>query len=152
MTLIVLSVAVLLHVQVMRFRFERPTQWLHSEATVHQAFLLLPKQQMWNADQKKKQLFANYAFPLYGLTWSMEHQSGTHAHFKKELESTQKFACKVITRNWDKGYEELLDTTNLQIESCTSNCAPYTKLCTISLIFLVYLKSLRVAEIWNMCS
>ena len=54
MTLIVLSVAVLLHVQVMRFRFERPTQWLHSEATVHQAFLLLPKQQMWNADQKKK--------------------------------------------------------------------------------------------------
>ena len=102
--------------------------------------------------KKKKKLFANYAFPLYGLTWSMEHQSGTHAHFKKELESTQKFACKVITRNWDKGYDELLDTTNLQIESCTSNCAPYTKLCTISLIFLVYLKSLRVAEIWNMCS
>ena len=70
--------------------------------------------------KKKKKLFANYVFPLYGLTWSMEHQSGTHAHFKKELESTQKFACKVITRNWDKGYDELLDTTNLQIESCTS--------------------------------
>ena len=45
---------------------------------------------------------------------------------QKELESTQKFACKVITRNWDKGYDELLDTTNLQIESCTSNCAPYS--------------------------
>ena len=66
-------------------------------------------------------------------------------HFRKDLESTQKYACKVITRNWDKGYDELLDTINLQIESCTSNCTPFTKLCTICLIFLVYLKSLRVS-------
>ena len=64
MTLIVLSVAVLLHVQVMRFRFERPTQWLHSEATVHQAFLLLPKQQMWNADQKKKKTFCQLCISI----------------------------------------------------------------------------------------
>ena len=37
-------------------------------------------------------------------------------HLKKDqdlLESTQKFACKMITKHWDKGYNELLYMTNL---------------------------------------
>ena len=29
------------------------------------------------------------------------------------LESTQKIAYKMITKNWDKGYDELLNVTNL---------------------------------------
>ena len=31
-------------------------------------------------------------------------------HLKKDqdlIESTQKFACKMTTKNWDKGYDEL---------------------------------------------
>ena len=37
-------------------------------------------------------------------------------HLKKDqdlLESTQKFACKMITKHWDKSYNELLYMTNL---------------------------------------
>ena len=29
------------------------------------------------------------------------------------LESTQKFACKLMTKTWDRGYDELLNMTNL---------------------------------------
>ena len=45
-----------------------------------------------------------YAAPVWDL------------HLKKDqdlLESTQKFACKRIIKNWDKGYDELLYMTNL---------------------------------------
>ena len=31
------------------------------------------------------------------------------------LESTQKFACKMITKNWDKGYDELLYMTDFYL-------------------------------------
>ena len=37
-------------------------------------------------------------------------------HLRKDqdlLESTQKFACKVMTKTWDRGYDELLNMTNL---------------------------------------
>ena len=37
-------------------------------------------------------------------------------HMKKDqdlLESTQKFASKMITKNWDKGYDKLLYMKNL---------------------------------------
>lgn len=92
------------------------------------------------ADQKK--LF----YQLYISIVGSHMEYGGPVWYPHALQkSTQKFACKVITRNWDEGYDELLDTINLQIESCTSNCAPFTKLCTICLIFLVYLKSLRVS-------
>ena len=39
-------------------------------------------------------------------------------HLKKDqdlLESTQKFACKMITKNWDKGYDELLYMTDFYL-------------------------------------
>ena len=50
-------------------------------------------------------------YPLSDPTWSMQHP-----HMRSDqdlLESTQKFACKMITKNWDKGYNELLYMTNL---------------------------------------
>ena len=37
-------------------------------------------------------------------------------HLRKDqdlLESTQKFACKLMTKTWDRGYDELLNMTNL---------------------------------------
>ncbi len=36
------------------------------------------------------------------------------------LERTQKFACRMCTKAWDAGYEELLDTLNLPIADCFS--------------------------------
>ena len=38
------------------------------------------------------------------------HTQGRSMHLKKDqdlIESTQKFACKMTTKNWDKGYDEL---------------------------------------------
>ena len=72
-------------------------------------------------------------------------------HLRKDqdlLESTQKFACTMITRKWDKGYDELLNMTNLP---SLADRRLYLKLCSLykivhtCLIFhliLLYLKSL----------
>jgi len=37
-------------------------------------------------------------------------------HLRKDqdlLKITQKFACKLMTKTWDRGYDELLNMTNL---------------------------------------
>ena len=66
---------------------------------------------------KKKTLFYQLYISIVGS--HMEYGGPVwDPHFRKDLESTQKYACKVITRNWDKSYDELLDTINLQVESC----------------------------------
>ena len=52
-------------------------------------------------------------------------------HLKRDqdlLESTQKFACKMIPKNWDKGYDELLYMTNL---SSLADRRLYLKLCSL---------------------
>ena len=52
-------------------------------------------------------------------------------HLRKDqdlLESTQKFACKMITRKWDKGYDELLNMTNLP---SLADRRLYLKLCSL---------------------
>ena len=61
-------------------------------------------------------------------------------HLRKDqdfLESTQKFACKMITKSWDKGYNEFLNMTNLP---SLAGRRLYLRLC--SLYKIVYLKSL----------
>ena len=47
------------------------------------------------------------------------------------MESTQNFACKMITKNWDKGYDELLYMTNL---SSLADRRLYLKLCSLYII------------------
>ena len=69
-------------------------------------------------------------------------------HVKKDqdlLERTQKFACKMNTKNWDKGYNELLYMTNLP---SLADRRLYLKLCSMYKIvhnlshqILLYLKS-----------
>ena len=52
-------------------------------------------------------------------------------HLNKDqdlLESTQKFACKMITKNWEKGYDELLYMTNLP---SLADRRLYLKLCSL---------------------
>jgi len=52
-------------------------------------------------------------------------------HLRKDqdvFESTQNFACKMITKNWDKGYYELLNMTNLP---SLANRRLYLKLCAL---------------------
>ena len=52
-------------------------------------------------------------------------------HLKRDqdlLESTQKFACKMITKNWDNGYNELLYMTNLP---SLADRRLYLKLCSL---------------------
>ena len=52
-------------------------------------------------------------------------------HLRKDqdlLESIQKFACKMITRKWDKGYDELLNMTNLP---SPAERRLYLKLCSL---------------------
>ena len=44
------------------------------------------------------------------------------------LERTQKFACRMCTKAWDTGYEELLETLNLP---SLSNRRLFLKLCTV---------------------
>ena len=44
------------------------------------------------------------------------------------LERTQKFACRMCTKAWDAGYEELLETLNLP---SLSNRRLFLKLCTV---------------------
>ena len=44
------------------------------------------------------------------------------------FESTQTFACKMITRKWDKGYDELLNMTNLP---SLADRRLYLKLCSL---------------------
>ena len=44
------------------------------------------------------------------------------------LERTQKFACRMCTKAWDTGYEELLETLNLP---SLSNHRLFLKLCTV---------------------
>ena len=55
---------------------------------------------------------------LYYIVWPhMEYAAPVwDPHLRKDqdlFESTQKFASKMITRKWDKGYDELLNMTNL---------------------------------------
>jgi len=53
-------------------------------------------------------------------------------HLRKDqhlLENTQKFACKMMTKTWDRGCDELLNMTNLPplpTEGYTLNCVPCT--------------------------
>ena len=68
-------------------------------------------------------------YPLYGPTWSMQLQSGTHTWEKQDLfESTQKCACKMTIRKWGKGYDELLNMTNLP---SLADRRLYLKLCSL---------------------
>ena len=61
---------------------------------------------------------------------------------------TQKFACKMITKNWDKGYDELLNMTNLPSLAERLYIVPLTVLLvqnftfTIFHLILFHLKSL----------
>ena len=48
---------------------------------------------------------------LYVL--SLRVCSTIFGHLQSLLESTHKFACKMITKSWDKGYDELLNMTIL---------------------------------------
>ena len=60
--------------------------------------------------------FANYIYPLYGPTWNQYAAPVWDPHLRKDqdlLESTQKFTCKMMTKTWDRGYDELLNMTNL---------------------------------------
>ena len=76
----------------------------------------------------------------------IEKRSGFIRKDQDLLESTQKFAGKFITRKWDKGYDELLNMTNLpSLADRRLYYVSCTKLCTTGLIFhliLLYLKSL----------
>ena len=52
-------------------------------------------------------------------------------HLRKDqdlLESTQKFACKMMTKKWDRGYDELLNMTNLP---SLADRSLYLKLCSL---------------------
>jgi len=52
-------------------------------------------------------------------------------HLRKDqdlLESTQKFACKMMTKKWDRGYDELLNMTNLP---SLADRRLYLKLCSL---------------------
>ena len=66
-------------------------------------------------------------YPLSGPTWSTQYQSGTNT-WKKIRIWTQKFACKMNTKNWDKGYNELLYMTNLP---SLPDRRLYLKLCSL---------------------
>jgi len=64
------------------------------------------------------------------------------------LASTQKFACNMMTKNWEATMSFCIWQTYplLQTEGCTLNCVLCTKLCTTWLYtlhqILLYLKSL----------
>jgi len=53
-------------------------------------------------------------------------------HLSKDqdlLESTQKFTCKMMTKTWDRGHDELLNMTNLP--SLADRRLQYLKLCSL---------------------
>ena len=73
---------------------------------------LLYRQYYRHADSEAiRQLYISLVRPHleYGCTvWD------PHTHKNKEaLEKVQKFACRMATKRWDAGYEELLDLLNL---------------------------------------
>ena len=73
---------------------------------------LLYRQYYHHADSEAiRQLYISLVRPHleYGCTvWDL------HTHKNKEaLEKVQKFACRMATKRWDAGYDELLDLLNL---------------------------------------
>ena len=58
-----------------------------------------------HAEQKTfRQLYISIVRP----TWSMQHHAVWDPHLRKDLlESTQKFACGMMTKTWDRDYDEL---------------------------------------------
>ena len=57
--------------------------------------------------------FGSFGWPRAMTVESSHCNNATLEKDQDLLESTQKFACKLMTKTWDRGYDELLNMTNL---------------------------------------
>ena len=74
--------------------------------------------------------YSNYTVFLFVLILNMPPPSGTHTSLKdtNKLESVQRFALRMCLKQWDLGYQDLLDLSQFPT---LENRRLYLKLCTL---------------------
>ena len=79
--------------------------------------------------------YLNCTVYLCVLTLSMPPLSGIHTSlYTNKLESVQKFVLKMCLKQWDLGYQDLLDLSQLPT---LENRRLYLKLCTLRKLYMV---------------